>query len=145
MAKTFLTADQKADLKKRLVLIYQKWIVDSLVVQGYPCNESIAEQITRQANFIADNLMLNFEPDEYGLFPLTFLKTSDIKNNILTLYTEQRPAFADYEGVIVFIDDSLQLHTMVSKGVYNRDCISIQGITGVPYNRLTEGYNDDNG
>ena len=138
-----MTDTQKAILKDKLQLIYKRWIVDSLVVQGYPCNDSIAKQIQAKANFIADNLMLNYDVDDNGLFPLLFLKTSSVDNNgTLTVYTEMREPMAKYAGVVTFVDDSLQVHLKVADGIYNRDCISVCGITGVPcrgLQGLTEG------
>lgn len=143
-----MTDTQKAILKDKLQLIYKRWIVDSLVVQGYPCNDSIAKQIQAKANFIADNLILNYDVDDNGLFPLLFIKTSSIDSSgILTLYTDMRQPVDNFTGVITFIDDSLQPHIMVAQGIYNRDCISVCGITGVPcrgLQGLTGGDNDDN-
>ena len=143
-----MTDTQKAILKDKLQFIYTRWIVDSLVVQGYPCNDSIAKQIQAKANFITDNLMLNYNADDNGLFPLLFIKTSTVDSNgTLTVYTEMREPMAKYAGVITFVDDSLQVHLKVTDGIYNRDCISIQGITGVPcrgLQGLTGGDDDDN-
>ena len=142
-----MTDTQKAILKDKLQLIYKRWIVDSLVVQGYPCNDSIAKQIQAKATFIADNLILNYDVDDNGLFPLLFIKTSTVDNNSnLTVYTEMRDTMDKYTGVVTFVDDSLQAHLVVADGIYNRDCISVCGITGVPcrgLQGLTGGDNDD--